>query len=57
MQQELENIKDALAAVEEFAVTAEDDERLRLSIGECFIEIPQERAEERLNGKSQCVEE
>eukprot|EP00037_Helgoeca_nana_P032348 m.413452 g.413452 ORF g.413452 m.413452 type:complete len:148 (+) comp29102_c0_seq1:35-478(+) len=49
-QTEMENIKDALASVEEFGITAEEDDKLRLSVGECFIEVSTDVAEERLAG-------
>lgn len=48
-KEEQENLKDALAAVEEFSITADDDERLRVSMGECFVYVTNEEAEERLN--------
>lgn len=47
---EVENIKDAVTAVEEFGITADDDEKLRISIGECFVEVTTDVAEERLAG-------
>ena len=49
---EVQNTEDALAAVEEFGITAEDTDVLRLSIGESFVQVTAEVAEERLQGPS-----
>lgn len=53
---ELENYKDAVTAAEEFSLMAEEGDVMRILIGECYVEMENEEAEEKLTQLSSELE-
>eukprot|EP00039_Didymoeca_costata_P009725 m.129571 g.129571 ORF g.129571 m.129571 type:complete len:148 (+) comp14580_c0_seq1:71-514(+) len=49
MKTQLENCKDALQAVEEFGLMAEEGDTIKISVGEVFMNVEQEEGEAKIN--------